>query len=236
MAVSTLRWLEGTLGVDILGDAGGAQDGSGSRRAEPRHFSGDHDSDEALAGDQILYFLERRFPDLDSTEEERAEIAELKRSYVNACNAVAFHDGQLCELVAALWAARREYTRTRAARDKVRVENAKLDISDRKDKRFFKRRELEAAAAALRERINVVQLRALADGRNPWVLPAAKPAEAEDDRDPHPAAPTCAGAAPCGGDGEVLQSATGVRGLRRRRMVSDAELTAALRHSDVLPD
>eukprot|EP00662_Eupelagonemidae_sp_cell21_P034755 gene34755-24225_t len=104
---------------------------------------------------------------VDATEEERAQIDELKLRYVNAVNAVAFHGEQLADLVDALWAARREYTKVRSPAARLVVENAKLDVQERKDKRYWKVKEKDEVGSSLRAIINTLQLRALADGRNP---------------------------------------------------------------------
>eukprot|EP00756_Hemistasia_phaeocysticola_P054099 Hpha_TRINITY_DN30044_c0_g1::TRINITY_DN30044_c0_g1_i1::g.21636::m.21636 len=229
MAVAAVRWFESSFGVDICGDVEEREEAERRQRVSNRHVCGDGDADDVLAGDQILQFLERDLEAMRPTDEERAELEDLKRQYVNATNAIDFHNTQLWVLLDALWTARQHLTRERTSDAQLKVTNAKLDISERKDKRFFKQKEKDGLATTLRSRINSLQLRALADGRIAAQPPPAAPPSPRDSPTKRRASP------PPGAPPEVVQGRyEGGGGMRRRRFVSDAEVMAALKHRDVL--
>ena len=159
MALATVKWLEGMTGLDICGESERIEEERAG--VVSQHVSGDGDSEDILACDQILTFMEKQLWKLQDsmTREEVEGLLEHKRQYINSLNGVAFQNGNIHQLLSELAACRDAYEATKEETHRLRIINLKLDISDRLSSRHNKSKEMAVHADALRAMITSVQLR-----------------------------------------------------------------------------
>eukprot|EP01061_Rhynchopus_euleeides_P041840 TRINITY_DN73131_c0_g1_i1.p1 TRINITY_DN73131_c0_g1~~TRINITY_DN73131_c0_g1_i1.p1 ORF type:complete len:236 (+),score=62.90 TRINITY_DN73131_c0_g1_i1:43-750(+) len=230
MALRSLRWLENVTGLDICGEAERQAQLQAGREVEVQHVSGDGDSDEVLACDQILTFMERQLWKVQDAV-DRATLEEMldhKRQYVNSLNGAAFQNGQIAMLLEELTAVRFRYAQTRTAEDKLKIVNLKLDISDRLASRHNKAKEGRAHADVLRRMITDIQLQHCQGmiregGINASADPITESSNASNINVGNESAAD-------GGEAQVRgPPAGGGGGLVRRRFIPDSEIRNALK-------
>ena len=222
MAIMTMRWLEGVTGLDITGEQSIIES---LREVESSHVRGDGDSDDVLACDQILMFMEKELWKVQDGVDRETMLAMLehKQAYINGLNGAAFKNSQLVSQLSLLAEARMRHAKTRDEAVRLEIVNLKLDVADTLAARLQKTKESQRHADALRGFITQVQLSQL--GSQPQPMPSCdQPSVAaagvhEGQRSP---------AARREHDASALKSA-GVGDKVVRRFIPDSEVKGLLR-------
>mmetsp|Transcript_75407 Transcript_75407/g.140677 ORF Transcript_75407/g.140677 Transcript_75407/m.140677 type:complete len:254 (-) Transcript_75407:80-841(-) len=218
-----------------------------------RHVLTDEDEDDEEDGpnmfeqrarvDQVLHFFESEFHTYDGYIEDAERLEALRVEYYNCINAIEFQSEIIATQVEELLELRAQLrgdpsVRSNPVRLKevgIMLASIKLDIGDRKNKRFFKEKERKELLEALSPLLADIKMRRLLSEQE-----AAK-LEPEDTEQHFPAQAEAETAAPSsfessertqvwGSQTEVHQ--TTVKARRRYKHYSDAELASLLREKD----
>ncbi|CAE7356691.1 unnamed protein product [Symbiodinium sp. CCMP2456] len=175
--------------------------------------------------DQVLQFFELEYEKFSGYFDDPQRMESMRVEYYNCINAIEFQSEVLSQLVEELLGLRGALRRGEALEMSrkdlsIRLANLKLDISDRKTKRFFKEKERRQLLETLSP--------AIADAKTQRLL--AEQAGSAVESTPMDAAPQSAHMEATASDGGK-HSSTGTR-QRRYKHYSDKELASLLREKD----
>mmetsp|Transcript_48017 Transcript_48017/g.114125 ORF Transcript_48017/g.114125 Transcript_48017/m.114125 type:complete len:259 (+) Transcript_48017:91-867(+) len=198
--------------------------------------------------DQVLHFFEAEFFKYDGYIEDAERLEAMRVDYYNCINAIEFQNELLSTLVEDLLGLRAQLRGDPSIRSNpdqlkeigIRLASIKLDIGDRKNKRFFKEKERKQLLEALSPVLADIKMRRLlaeqeAAQQQPEDTPDHLQSQAQESRAASPNESTDASSSMdssqvWGSQAEIHQ--TTVKSRRRYKHYSDAELSSLLREKD----
>jgi len=185
--------------------------------------------------DQVLQFFELEYERHEGYVEDAKRLEGLRIEYYNCINAIEFQNELIAQLVDELLELRSSFRAASVPQRKeirIRLEHARLDIGDRKNKRFFKEKERKNLLQTLSPLITEIKMGRLLDHQESEIRAA------EDSRN------STAGRSDTGSKAQTDMASeeawctqmeahqTSVKSRRRYKHYSDQELNALLRDTD----